>query len=408
MKDIEDVLKSERSEWDKIEAPADLENRLRSSLDNITLILMFSYSYDTLAYYGMKIMGYETIVHGSIQELYEEGAGQEIYRSYESGSGVEVTLDGIMYDENELVAFIKVESSHLKVDEITLLMEINGLRPIRYPAQGGRGLEIDDTTQVWVHSFEAPAFYEKWLSLNLNIITPGGSEQGSIDFTLDRRKAMKRMVRQYISAVPVELENLKIDFHSLTASRLSTTIEGVITTQAAADTRAIGDSYERPSLRFDVYVDDNLYDTAYVGLSPAGEKDFSAEIMGLPADFQSIDFRNFRLVRMEIIDRAVEIGEDTRNLSLHEDLIITRVFGEGGHTIVGVRSRGIPIMGLFSGDKQLQAVEGSSYSNLPEEPQAVERLYRFEGWGEELTLRFKAINYLKYTKDTTIIDVVQV
>lgn len=423
MKDLEDVLNNQKSKSQKLQAPEELESRLRTALEKttiqrkklnrglvaaiITFVLIFSYNFDTLAFYSKQIMGYETIVHGNIGELNEEGAGQEIQRGHTFGNGVEVFLDGIMFDENELVAFYKIQSSGPKIDEITLLMEINGLNPVRYPAQGGSGYSIDDYTQIWVLSFEAPKFYEKWLSLDITMINHNTkqSEQGSIKFTLDRNKAMKRMVRQDIGE-ELELQNLNISLLSLTASRLNTTIEGIIEPLKPneQETPSYGNR-ELPSLRFDIFVDDVLYDTAYIGVNPSTKKEFQAEARGLPPEFTTIEFENFRLINMKMIDESADITLNTKNLVIDEDLVITRVFQEGDHTSIAIKSTGIPVMGLFQDDKQIKAVDESDYSNLPASLEAVERVYSFEGQSEEMTLKFKFISYAKYADNATSIKV---
>ncbi len=422
MRDVEELLYEQRTELQKLQAPEELELRLRSSLENskvqrkkisrglvaavIAFALMFTYSFDTLAYYSKKMMGYETITNANIAELNEEGAGQEIQLSHTFSNGVEVLLDGIMFDENELVAFYKIQSSGPKIDEITFLMEINGIHPLRYPAQGGSGFSDDDYTQIWVQSFEAPKFYEKWLSLDMTMIDRhnNNSEQGSIGFTLDRSKAMKRMVKQDIGE-EVELENVKINLLSLTASRLNTTIEGIIEPlQPGKQELSAFDRKEQPNLRFDIFVDDDFYDSAYVGINPT-RKDFKAETRGLPSEFHTIDFRNFRLVEMKMIDDSVDISLDTRNLSIDEDLVITKVYQEGDNTCIAIKSKGIPVMGLFVDDKQVKAVDDTDYSNLPVSPEAVERIYKFEGKNSVMTLMFKIISYTKYDVNDTVIVV---
>jgi len=422
LKDIEDVLNSQKVELQKLQAPEELEDRLRTALNKTTLqkirinkgfiaaaiafVLLFSYNFDTLAYYSKKMMGYETIAQGSISELNEEGAGQEIQRSHTFSNGVEVLLEGIMFDENELVAFYKIQSTGLNIDEISLLMEINGLNPIRYSARGGSGVHIDNQTQFWVHSFEAPKFYEKWLSLDITMLAHNNSsEQGSIKFTLDRSKAMKRIVKQDIGK-QVEIENLEINFLTLTASRLNTTIGGLIEPlQTNSQGVRVWESKEQPTLKFDIFVDDAFYDTAYVGVNFSNKKEFKTEVRGLPLEFNGIDFRNFRLVQMKMADNSVDISFDTRNLVVDEDLIITRVYQEGDNTCIVIKSKGIPIMGLFRNDKQVKAVDESDYSELPVSPKAVERVYRFEGQSPDMTLMFKVINYTQYADDTTKVKV---
>src|SRR5690606_30138535 len=132
MQDIEKLLKSYKDELDKMETPEDMEIRLRKSLDGlpnkrrvrtlkrlavfIVVLFLIGYNFDALAYYGRKFMGYENIMNGTLKELDELGEGQAINKSYEFKNGVKITLDGIMLDDNNLIAFYTIYAPEGNVD----------------------------------------------------------------------------------------------------------------------------------------------------------------------------------------------------------------------------------------------------------------------------------------------------
>ena len=124
LNNIEDLLNSEKEKFDKLEVPKDIENKLKSSLDNvkskkkkslrvrvaamIIVVLLFGYNIDTLAYYGKQLIGYENVMDGTLSELNQLGKGQIIEKAYTFKSGVKVTLDGVMLDDNKIIlAFIR-------------------------------------------------------------------------------------------------------------------------------------------------------------------------------------------------------------------------------------------------------------------------------------------------------------
>lgn len=418
---IEDILREQGKELSCLTAPEDQEDRLRAALAKldtrprrrlkinqgliaalVTLAILFSYSYDSLAYYGKKLAGYETIVYGSIADLNEEGAGQEINKSVTFSNGVKVTLDGIMFDENELVAFYRIESPNLKFQDLTVLMEINGINPIHYPASSGTGRQIDDHTQVWVQSFQAPKFFEKWLSLDIQLIAQRQSEARKINFTLDRSKAMKRVVKQEI-ARQVDIDGFRVSFLSLSASRLNTTIQGISEPLSGngMDSAEYSEIYH-PGLRVDIFVDQQYYSTAYAGINPENKTQFNSEAMGLPGQFDSMEIRNIRLARMKFADISAKISPQTSDLVLDDDLIIKEVYQEQDQICLKVASRGIPIMGLFIDGQQADG-QNESYSNLPESREPLVRIYRFTGQAGDLELKIKGIQYSRYSPESIAI-----
>ena len=71
-------------------------------------VLIVIYSFDSIAYYGKKFIGYDNMLYGNLKELFDEGRGQEINKSCTFSDGLEFTLDAIMFDGNELMAFCRM------------------------------------------------------------------------------------------------------------------------------------------------------------------------------------------------------------------------------------------------------------------------------------------------------------
>ncbi len=77
---------------------------------------------DTLAYYGKKLIGYDMVMNGTLQELNQLGKGQEIGEAYTFQNGVTLSLDGIMLDGNQLLAFYTLYDPRGTIGEIDLVL----------------------------------------------------------------------------------------------------------------------------------------------------------------------------------------------------------------------------------------------------------------------------------------------
>lgn len=124
MNNIEKLLNEEKEKIDKIEIPNNIEEKLRTALNEIPvrkkkrfhmravaiiiIVLLLSYNMDTLAFYGKKFIGYDSVMNGSLERLNEMGKGQLINKSHTFSDGVEVVLDGVMLDDNNIVVFYTI------------------------------------------------------------------------------------------------------------------------------------------------------------------------------------------------------------------------------------------------------------------------------------------------------------
>ena len=91
---IEEALEREKQKFDSLQAPDEMEWRLRRALDSgkmrrkplrrlamvasLIFILFFTYHFETLAYYGKSILGYDVVMSQTLRDLNELGKGQRI------------------------------------------------------------------------------------------------------------------------------------------------------------------------------------------------------------------------------------------------------------------------------------------------------------------------------------------
>ncbi len=246
MKEIEKILYENKIDIDKIEVPEELESRLYNALEDTSLakrkkrswkskvavvcivVLLLGYNFNALAYYGREFLGYDQVMYGTLRELNKLGKGQYIGKSYTFKNGLTVILDGIMVDENQLLAFYTVKDPNGKVDEASKLqMFIKGFVK-EYNPQSGQGKINDEKTEIkWVHSFEKPSLFEKTLHLKLQLIENNTGEIGDISFTIDPNKAMGHTLKQRINKT-VKIGDTKLYLESISATPTQTILYGTI------------------------------------------------------------------------------------------------------------------------------------------------------------------------------------
>jgi hypothetical protein len=99
MSEIEKHLSEEGEEIRTLKAPDALENRLRMRLKStppkrnktwkkwsviaasLLFAFFFTYQFETIAFYGKEIFGYDAVLTDSLRELNEQGRGQVIEKS---------------------------------------------------------------------------------------------------------------------------------------------------------------------------------------------------------------------------------------------------------------------------------------------------------------------------------------
>lgn len=422
MSTLEEALNDKKKELDEIRAPEELESRLRKALQGrkrrvkyrqaialLIIALVLTYSFDSLAYYGKKFAGYDQVVAGSLKQLNENGRGQEIGKSCTFSNGVEVTIDGIMFDGNEFVAFYKVHSSRGKLQEVLNnnlpRLHVYGIKPGGYFFTGGHGVIVDDQNMTFIDTLNPPKFYEKWMRFDVQLVIDKKVEVRSINFTLDRNQAMERTTSIELNAEAMVGE-YRILFDRLTASALSSVIDGRViplTDQALSvfKPETTDGGMWAPQLKFDIATDRGEVIQFSGGQSVSNDSiSINSRSDALPGTFLTLEIKNIRIETMKLVDQTVNVSLDTKDLQIADDLIVKQIYQKGSSTYLVAASRGIPVIGLFDADRQLEQLNSDDLEYAAESTKPVERIYKFEGTGKNLKLAVKYIRYSKCSSDS--------
>lgn len=419
MNNIEDQLTGLGRELDKLEAPPELEFRLKKAIKNrkkpkpryglIAAILItfvfFSYNYDVIAYYGKTILGYEEVVEGPIKDLIEDNQGQKINKSYQFKNGVVLKLDGIMLDENRLITFYSLDYGTKSLEKYHLsALEIKGF--FRYYGTSGHGNFNDNFTQVkWVHDFEPPKFFEKNLTFNFTLIGPDNyREEGSITFILDRSKAMATTIRQKINQA-IKVNDTTVKYQTITASPTQTIIKGSIGTPLEYLNNVRKNHYYRYQIDFDLLANGQIITKQGGGLktSPKGIE-FEGRFDPLPTQLETLAVKLTGLTISEPVDKRVDFTmEDKKEKSItiaEKKILLDRLYTENDNTYLTITTEDDVLL-----EKVYLLIDGKEISlerTIPGEYQKHEdgrityqRTLEFKGKGNQFSLIVKRISYQK-------------
>lgn len=428
---IEEAIEKEKMEFEHISVPDELEARLRQALNRKTrkkekgliaaaliLLMVCFYSFDAIAYYGKKIIGYDNTMYGNIKELNEKGRGQEINKSYRFSDGTEIRLDGIMFDDNKLIAFVK-ESSSTGHDGKHISYAINGLRFMEYINESGAGNSNEARTEInWTLEFEPPAIYEKWLSLEITKIADGKAEEGEIKFTLDRNKAMEYSVKQDINKI-VNINNMKIEFENISISPIAAVVEGEITGGENFDRDpSKGNFVEQPLIDFDLIVNGETYNCDSRSMSNKNNRiKFKNESITIPSEVTTLKIADIKFAIEKVVDKKVNIKVDTKDLTVDTeagDIIIKNVRQDDKSTYITIKSdvefdiHDNPVLALFVNGKDfISAEQVLDREYIENSREYRERTFRFEALGDEMELGIKVVYDIRKSSEVIEIPISQ-
>lgn len=245
MMDIEKMLREKKKQYDAIEVPEEMEERLRNALQGqkiskkipwntkyiaaiLALFIFMGYHFDTFAYYGKRIMGYDKIMSESLKDLNKMGKGQEIEKSYIFKNGIELTLDGIMVDDNQMLVFFRIKN----VDEDSFhyheKVKLKGLFKNYWMKSAVGVYEVDHEGEVmFIATFETPWLFERSLTFQYTMREDDYQETAELSFKLDRNKAMRHTIKQNLNQI-VKVEGIEVNLEKITATPTQTLVEGKI------------------------------------------------------------------------------------------------------------------------------------------------------------------------------------
>lgn len=247
MDQIEKQLLEGKKHIDSINAPEELEGRLRNALQTtlkrskrkipswalvavaLSMIIIISYQYDALAYYGKRLFGFDEIISGTLKDLNDEGVGQTIDKTTTLADGTDLMIDGIMADENQIVLYYTLKNPDGFDDFDSAIyrpFNITGFLTKSHHVSGTSIMNEDRTEIKGVDTFEPVSPFSKKLTLNYRKELQSGQwVEDSLSFSYQPNKATQTTVKQKIQKT-FAVDHGEITFHTIIASPMSTVIEG--------------------------------------------------------------------------------------------------------------------------------------------------------------------------------------
>lgn len=228
-------LDENRRELEKLQAPADFEARLRSKLAEVpsrkkrvtpwllavsVLCLAFaSLNYSALAFYGKTLLGYEELMSKTIQQLYQEGYGQQINKSINLDDGSVLTIEGVMADRNHFEVYYSIAGVGETFFEEINFYDIKGFFTSASPKSGG----FDRSVNKGVQTFESVNAFAKKLTFHFNY----QDKHYAVEFPYEANKAVPTTIKKQLNETfTYDFGSLK--FKALYATKGTTRIEGTL------------------------------------------------------------------------------------------------------------------------------------------------------------------------------------
>ncbi|WP_261134360.1 DUF4179 domain-containing protein [Bacillus sp. Marseille-Q3570] len=348
MSNLEKKLKEDGENIHSMKAPDGLEDRLRNRLDmeppkmpkrwkrpsliaaSLIFILLFTYQFDTMAYYGKKILGFDHVLTDSLSDLNEQGKGQVIDKSTELPNGIQVTVDGLMLDKNRLIVMYTVfdprKNIEHKFSDFNIKMESFFGQIID---TSGFGTVNDDNTKMsFVQSFEPPNPFVKNIDFHIRM-DQDPSQAATISFELDRSKALMTKYDLRMKET-LKTDTATYEFEKLTATPTQTVIKGKINVKNQKVWNEMGMGHL--AFQYILKADNEMIRPQGSGMtSSIGGYTFDLEFDPLPEDVENVTLILERDLKIHESDEKINPGEDSIQLA-GENLTIGEINVKEGKT----------------------------------------------------------------------------
>ncbi|ACT03131.1 DUF4179 domain-containing protein [Paenibacillus sp. JDR-2] len=251
MKAIEDKIQRHKQNLNQIQAPAELEDRLRQALHRIPekkrrnnkalmwsisaaaalLIIVSTYQYPAFAYIGGKLLNRMELTSLSFSEVAEQGYGQTVNKSKTFKDGTVITINGVIADDNAFLMYYTVklpEGLTFKADEFIRygVTKVKGFLTNSNVTEGGGNYSKDKTQFQGVYKFEPVNPFSRTLTANFSErLDSGEQEIQPISFKFEANKAMKSIINEKVSR-EAAVDEGTVHYDSVIASPTSTVIRG--------------------------------------------------------------------------------------------------------------------------------------------------------------------------------------
>lgn len=251
MRTIEEKLQEYKQSFNMVQAPSELENRLRNALRNVPakkrkrnialpwiastaaalLLIAGMYQYPAFAYYGAKLLEKNELIALSFSEVAEHGYGQAVNKSKTFDDGTIITVNGVISDDNAFLMYYTIKLPVGSVIDTDGSFDYNvdklqGFLTDSDPKEGSGHYNKGESQYEGVYKFEPVSPFSRTLTVTFSKWLDNGERSSyPISFKFEANKAMKSIVKQKISkSIPVDQGAIHYD--SITASPTSTIVKG--------------------------------------------------------------------------------------------------------------------------------------------------------------------------------------
>ncbi|WP_242524633.1 DUF4179 domain-containing protein [Metabacillus sp. cB07] len=241
----DELFDEAKKQIEEIQAPGELEPRLRMALESVPvrkkkrppflltaaaaifLLGIVTFQYDALAYYGKKLLGFDELSSGTLNELNERGYGQIIEKDTVLSDGTKLTINGAMADENQFVLYYTMSNDNgLRSDANLSPARITGLFTNSTAESGTSQVNDHGTELKGILSFEPVSPFSNDLTLHFSEQMKKGSiKESALTFPYHPNKALQTSLKKPIRKT-LRVDKGHITFRSIKASPTMTIIEG--------------------------------------------------------------------------------------------------------------------------------------------------------------------------------------
>ncbi|MBC2580029.1 DUF4179 domain-containing protein [Clostridium sp. DJ247] len=357
MDDIKKLLSKNKLDFNKLEVPENLENRLKTALKDKSIktkinrhfkikaaavficLILTAYNFNTLGFYAEKLTGYDKVMDANLKKLNELGKGQIINKSFTFKNGLTFTLDGIMMDDNKFLAFYTVKDPRGNIENLSIEPSHIYLKGKfkNYMFHNSYGNVNDTKTEIkFTAAFDPPSAFDK--NLELNITSKENNETGKISFTLDKNKAMGHSIKKFLyKNIKADDNNLRLQY--ICASPTTTVIKGKVENivELAAD-RMRGITFSPSRLNIKLIADGKVIENQEAELgSNINGVTFKYNFAPLPNDFKKLQIQFSGLTSEHIINKNFKLKKDIENENINvenKNIEFEKIYEANGNTYV--------------------------------------------------------------------------
>ncbi|WML37596.1 DUF4179 domain-containing protein [Clostridium sp. OS1-26] len=431
MDNIENLLSKNKLELDELEVPEALENKLRTALDGknkkirisrsfkikaaaiFICLILIGYNFNTLGFYTEKLTGYDKLMDANLKKLNELGKGQTIGKSLTFKNGLTFTLDGIMLDDNKLLAFYTLRNHKGNIENASIdpaLIDLKG-KFRDYMSDSSYGNINDTRTEIkYISTFAPPYRFDKDLVLNIVSKKNNQSEAGKISFTLDKSKAMGHSTKKFLHK-NIKTDDLNLRFEYICASPTTTLIKGKVENiiELAID-RVRGIKFSPSSLDIKLIADGKVIETQQAELaSNIDGVTFKYNFEPLPNNFKKLQIQFSALTSEHIINKNFKLKKDKQNESINiegKNIEIRKIYEANGNTYVTLASESDVILTKVTMlmDGKIVELNKTTPENTNKNSNINTRTLEFIGTGNNLELNVQRMLYRKNYNE--VVDII--